>query len=156
MGRKPTPTAIRKLRGNPGKRPINEREPAPARGIPSCPRWLKGEARHEWLRVTKLLDDAGVLTLVDRAAVLAYCQAWGRWVEAEKALQEEPGPIITNPSGRLVVHPLVTVAAQAWAQTLKAAAELGITPSSRSRVSAVGDTAPTLAELLFAEVAKGE
>ena len=30
-GRKPTPTAIKELEGNPGKRPLNEKEPKPAK-----------------------------------------------------------------------------------------------------------------------------
>ena len=32
-GRKPKPTAIKKLEGNPGKRKLNTKEPIPAKGI---------------------------------------------------------------------------------------------------------------------------
>ena len=32
-GRKPKPTAIKKLEGNPGKRKLNRKEPVPAKGI---------------------------------------------------------------------------------------------------------------------------
>jgi hypothetical protein len=43
-GRRPKPTAIRVLEGNPGKRAINRREPIPT-GSPEPPAFLKGAAR---------------------------------------------------------------------------------------------------------------
>ena len=33
-GRKPKPTALKKLEGNPGKRKLNMKEPVPAKGMP--------------------------------------------------------------------------------------------------------------------------
>ena len=47
-GRKPTPTAIKVLEGNPGKRPLNDREPQPPKKAPSCPKWLEPDAKREW------------------------------------------------------------------------------------------------------------
>lgn len=44
-GRKPKPTALKKLEGNPGKRKLNTKEPIPAKGMPNCPEWLLPEAR---------------------------------------------------------------------------------------------------------------
>ena len=44
-GRKPTPTAIKELEGNPGKRPLNAKEPKPVKKAPSCPKWLEPEAK---------------------------------------------------------------------------------------------------------------
>ena len=37
-GRKPKPTAIKKLEGNPGKRKLNTKEPVPAKGK-GCKAW---------------------------------------------------------------------------------------------------------------------
>ena len=51
-GRKPKPTALKKLEGNPGKRKLNNKEPVPDKGMPDCPAWLlpdkgiEGSARH--------------------------------------------------------------------------------------------------------------
>ena len=45
-GRKPTPTAIKELEGNPGKRPLNAKEPKPVKKAPSCPKWLEPEAKN--------------------------------------------------------------------------------------------------------------
>ena len=44
-GRKPKPTALKLLEGNPGKRPLNDREPVPPRAALKCPAWLLPEAK---------------------------------------------------------------------------------------------------------------
>ncbi len=44
-GRKPKPTAVKKLEGNPGKRKLNDKEPMPVKGMPTCPAWLMSEAQ---------------------------------------------------------------------------------------------------------------
>ena len=74
-GRKPKPTAIKELEGNPGKRPLNDAEPKPAKKAPPCPKWLEPEAKKEWRRLSKQLEQIGVLTEVDQAAFASYCQA---------------------------------------------------------------------------------
>lgn len=66
-GRKPKPTAVKKLEGNPGKRKLNTKEPVPAKGMPTCPNWLLPEAKSEWKRLAELMNQMGVLTEVDRA-----------------------------------------------------------------------------------------
>ncbi len=81
-GRKPKPTAIKILEGNPGKRQLNEHEPQPMKKAPSCPKWLEPEAKREWRRLAKTLEAMGVLTEADMAAFAGYCQAYARWKEA--------------------------------------------------------------------------
>ena len=44
-GRKPKPTALKALEGNPGKRPLNEHEPMPPKATLRCPAWLEAEAK---------------------------------------------------------------------------------------------------------------
>ena len=44
-GRKPKPTALKVLEGNPGKRPLNDREPVPPKATLKCPAWLLPEAK---------------------------------------------------------------------------------------------------------------
>ena len=82
-GRKPKPTTIKVLEGNPGRRPLNDREPQAPPGIPECPEFLGEEARAEWFRMAMVLTNMGLLTLADRSAFTTYCVACGRWVEAE-------------------------------------------------------------------------
>ena len=75
-GRKPKPTAIKMLEGNPGKRPLNVKEPAPPKGNMKCPVWLLPEAKKEWKRLASSLEAMGVLTMVDLTAFAGYCQAY--------------------------------------------------------------------------------
>ena len=74
-GRKPKPTAVKKLEGNPGKRKLNTKEPNPGKGMPDCPAWLLPEAKTEWIRLSEKLNQMGVLTDIDRSAFAAYCQS---------------------------------------------------------------------------------
>ena len=67
-GRKPKPTSLKVLEGNPGKRQLNPNEPKPDASIPKCPAWLSKEAKREWKRLVPFLEQAGLLTQVDRAA----------------------------------------------------------------------------------------
>ena len=66
-GRKPLPSNVVRLRGNPGKRRLNDAEPRPAAKTPSCPACLGDEARKEWKRLAKELAELGLLTGLDRA-----------------------------------------------------------------------------------------
>lgn len=50
-GRKPKPTAMKVLEGNPGKRQLNSKEPKPVKKAPRCPNWLEDEAKKEWKRM---------------------------------------------------------------------------------------------------------
>ena len=75
-----------------------------------------------------------MLTFVDRAALAAYCQAYGRWVEAEQKLAETP-TLIKAPSGYIQQSPWLSVANKQMELMGRCMAELGITPASRSRIA---------------------
>ena len=61
-GGKPKPTAVKKLEGNPGKRKLNTKEPVLAKGMPACPDWLIPEAKKDWERLAKSVNQMDVLT----------------------------------------------------------------------------------------------
>jgi phage terminase small subunit len=79
-GRRPKPTKLKLLQGTQRSGRINSQEPDPKSEIPSCPKHIQGESRREWKRITKELSALGLLTRIDRAAIAAYCEAYGRWV----------------------------------------------------------------------------
>jgi P27 family predicted phage terminase small subunit len=82
----------------------------------------------------------GLLTEIDRAALAAYCVAWGRWVDAEQNLQKY-GTVIKSPDkGWLVQSPYLSIANRAMDQMAKMLTEFGMSPSSRSRVHGVKAT----------------
>ena len=104
--------------------------------LPPCPRHLNPPAAAEWRRVARALQQAGVLTTFDRAALAAYCQAWGRWVEAEERLRETP-PLVKTPSGYVQQSPWLTIVHKQLELMGRYMIELGMTPAARSRVAAL-------------------
>ena len=132
-GRKPTPTAVKVLEGNPGKRSLNTEEPKPEKKAPRCPSWLEEEAKKEWKRMSKQLEHLGILTEIDMAAFAGYCQAYARWKEAEEYISRQ-GTVVETPNGYLQQVPQVSIA-QTYLKIMNRFCEqFGLTPSARSRV----------------------
>ena len=134
-GRKPTPTAIKELEGNPGKRPLNDAEPKPQKKAPACPKWLDAEAKKEWRRLAKNMEAMGVLTEVDMAAFAGYCQAYARWKQAEERITDR-GLVMRTPSGYAQQVPYISIAQQYLRLMNQFAEQFGLTPAARSRIIA--------------------
>lgn len=132
-GRKPKPTALKLLEGNPGKRAINHAEPQPEKKAPKCPDWLLAEAKKEWRRMARELELMGLLTTMDMTAFAGYCQAYARWQEAEMFIAQH-GSIFITPSGYVQQVPQVSIAQQNLKIMQSFSAEFGLTPASRSRL----------------------
>lgn len=133
-GRKPKPTVLKLIEGNPGKRRINGREPRPPAFVPTCPAHLSPTAKTEWKRMARMLNETGLLTQIDRTVLATYCQAYGRWVEAERRLAETPA-LLKTPAGYVQVSPWITIANKQVELMTRLMAELGLSPSSRSRLA---------------------
>lgn len=145
-GRKPVPTEIKKLKGNPGRRPLPAHEPHVAAGA-VMPEWLSADAAAHWPTVAKQLGDAGILTQIDATALALYCETFARWRMANDQVVAL-GPLIKSPNGFPMPSPFLGIANRAWDQMLKMLTEFGMTPSSRTRVGAVK---PTEDDAEFAE-----
>lgn len=134
-GRKPKPTAVKVLEGNPGKRSLNRQEPKPEKKAPRCPAWLEDEAKKEWKRMARQMEQLGILTEIDMAAFAGYCQAYARWKEAEEYISEH-GTVMKALSGYCQQVPQVSIA-QTYLKIMNRFCEqFGLTPSSRSRIVA--------------------
>ncbi len=131
---KPKPVELKILEGNPGKRKLPE-PIKPNKDSVTCPAHLSYSAKLEWNRIVPELKVLGLLTNIDRSALAAYCQAYGRWVEAEKVLKEK-GPLHKTEKGNIITSPMLWVANKALEQMHKFMVEFGMTPSSRTRISA--------------------
>ena len=141
-GPPPKPTHLKLITGNPGGRALNKHEPKPRPRIPSPPAELYDDAKVEWRRISRILYRLGLLTELDRAALAAYCQAWGRWITAERALAEmakrdqlTSALMIKTGKGYAIQNPLVGTANKAMIAMMRAASEFGMTPAARSRIS---------------------
>jgi len=135
-GRKRKPTQLKKLEGNPGKRPLNDKEPQPDPSMPKMPSWLDREAREEWERVCPELHAMGLLTKIDRTALVGYCMAYSRWIRAERELQKgfTYKYVDTSFQPKQTNKPEVIIARDALNQVRAFCTEFGLTPSSRGRM----------------------
>lgn len=142
-GRPPKPTVIKAAEGNRGKRrpTPNEAKPAKVDRVPKPPEFLCEDAKREWNRVAHQLSELGLLTELDVSVLAAYCQAFGRWIAAEKGIRKlqryaggGTGLTAETSNGNIIQHPLVGISRRAAHDMLRFAAEFGMTPSARSRI----------------------
>ena len=143
-GRKPTPTKLKLVRGNPGKRKINKRETQPESEIPDCPTELNAIARREWKRVSAILHRNGLISLLDRAALSAYCSAYARYIYWEGKLAKKPELAIqklgTKEKPYQIVAPAFTIMKQSMKDMNSFLAKFGMSPSDR--VGLIGSLDP--------------
>jgi P27 family predicted phage terminase small subunit len=145
-GRRPKPTHLKIVTGNPGKRPLpeNELRPPMRNSLPKPPPHLLPEAVKEWKRLARSVTLLGLVSELDLGAFAAYCQAYGRWAQAERHLAalavQDPsgraGLLVRTKAGGVTANPLVWVARNAANDMVRYAAEFGFTPSSRTRITA--------------------
>jgi P27 family predicted phage terminase small subunit len=144
-GRRPLPTAVKKLRGNPGKRKLSKDEPAPRVTDPVMPAGLSAVAQQEWKDILPILREMKVLTEADGKALAAYCHNFSRWIQAEAEMErlgimvEEPvlgGPI----ENREIVgykykrNPCNSISNDAQKLMKSFLIEFGLTPASRAKL----------------------
>ena len=117
-------------------------EPVVPLAQPDPPPFLCDDAKEEWVRICGTLYAAGLMTEIDRAALAAYAAAYGRWAQAERAINRlaesddvNSGLTILTSNGNVIQNPLIGIANKAKTAVVRFAAEFGMTPSARSRVS---------------------
>jgi P27 family predicted phage terminase small subunit len=142
-GRRPKPSRLKVLTGNPGKRPLNMNEPEPEPVIPECPSELGPVAQREWNRLVGELAALRMITNLDRAALAAYCAAYALWAEATQAIQKY-GAMVKSPSGYPMQSPYIAIANRQTEIMMRIASEFGFTPASRSRISTPSPPEPSL------------
>jgi P27 family predicted phage terminase small subunit len=136
-GPAPTPVALKLLRGNPGRRPINRAAPEPTPGLPVRPVGMSILARRVWTRIIRDYGATGVLTGVDADSFRIYCEAVVRY-EGAAMMLEKSGPLVRGArNGELVKNPLHQVVRDNADLVRAFARELGFTPSARSALTDV-------------------
>jgi len=140
-GPKPKSGSRRALEGS--GRKINAAEPhppPPSADFDAVPRELAGhaDAAAAWREIVPLLRACGQVSLVDRPALVALAWEWGTYRAAMRAVQAE-GMIHTSRTAarRQLINAHRLVARQALAACLRLWPELGLTPSSRTRLQTV-------------------
>jgi P27 family predicted phage terminase small subunit len=142
-GPPPTPSYLKLLRGNPGKRPLNKGEPQPtiADVPPEPPPFLSNYAVEEWRRVAPELHRLRLLTSIDATLFAVYCESFADWRSASEVVAamaaEDPathGLLVPSKSGD-VANPIVAVVSNAARAMLRFAGEFGLTPVARTRIN---------------------
>lgn len=147
---KPIPTEVKRLMGNPGKRPLpkpgEEPEPTIVDTLPEPPEWLGPYGAKEWERVGPVLVDLHLLTESDILTFGAYCANVDLMIESKLDVQKN-GTTIRGARGD-VRNPALASFAQAVTALRALACEFGMTPSSRARMRLPGDDGESLADLM--------
>lgn len=132
-GPAPKPTAIRRLAGNPGKRPFNDNEPQPERVAPARPRGLPKGAKAFWDAHAEKLERLGILTEVDGPAFTMMARHWDIATQAAKQIEQD-GLVVDDINDTVRKHPLLQVWRENSAAFLRYATQFGLTPSARARL----------------------
>ncbi len=134
-GVRPIPTQLKIIKGTDQPCRIRRDEPKPAMDNIKPPVTLSPEAKKQWDVVVKELTDSKIMTNLDTHALEMYCEAYAVWIGAIKQVQKV-GAVVKGTAGHPVQSPFLHVANKAFDQMKAMLIEFGMTPSSRTRVSA--------------------
>ncbi|EMA1799431.1 phage terminase small subunit P27 family [Cronobacter turicensis] len=140
-GRRPKPTHLKVVTGNPGKRALNKNEPKPAREIPSPPSHLTDWGKTAWGKLTVLLDGMGVLTVADSLALERLCDLYAEILQLRQIVDIEGRTYTTKTQmGDFLIkaNPAVAMLADADRRFKSYLVEFGLTPAARSKVNVDG------------------
>lgn len=110
-GRRPKPTVLKVLEGNPGKRPLPKHEPKP-QGMAEMPGWLRPGAVKVWNEYAPRLEGLGLLTDLD-------AETFGQWCTLTAMFRRKPAEM---PAGKIARMDAI-------------GQRFGLDPSSRARMS---------------------
>jgi P27 family predicted phage terminase small subunit len=143
-GRKPIPTHLKLIRGNPGHQKLNKNELQPSKPseCPEPPSTLDEFGAEEWRLVAGELWAMGVYTRADKGALTAYCYAYSVWRTAAESIKKlaDNDPVmhgqLAKRDGGAVANPLIAIARRAAGDMVRYASEFGFTPAARARIAA--------------------
>ena len=138
-GRKPKPSELRRLEGNPGKRAINDDAPQPI-GTPTRPEYLTGYAADVWLKIVGSMPQQ-IYSPADEELLAAYCVAAAMHREAVMRLTEM-GAVIVGESGAPYQNPWTGILNTQATKMATIGSRLGLDPSARASLKVPKDEKP--------------
>jgi len=133
----PLPTQLKILRGTAKPHRLVKDEPKPDNDKIEMPFNLSRGAKKQWVKVEAELRAAKIITNVDTHALALFCEYYAEWIDAMTKIRKEGAVVFKDgiPAGQ---SPYFHVANKAFDRLQKMLTEFGMTPSSRTRVSATG------------------
>lgn len=142
-----TPTITLKARGS-WRANTQERnqEVKPEINIPGMPDWLSAQGRREWMRLTPILAQHGLLTRLDGNTLGTYCEAVAQYLSAKKYCDaivqagdenDDFGSrlLIKTRNGNVIQNPAFSIMNRALEQMNKIGQKFGMSPSDRAGLS---------------------
>jgi P27 family predicted phage terminase small subunit len=136
IGRPRKPTQIKAMQGTLHKYRMNPAEPTPAVEVPPMPKEFRGrEAGREYRRVTGVLKGMRTVARGDRGIIAVWCIGWENLMASYSECARS-GLVIKGTKNGVQLSPFLMSISMAAKQLRTIAPELGLTPASRSRVTA--------------------
>jgi P27 family predicted phage terminase small subunit len=136
MARRPQPLRLRRLHGNPSRRPLPpENEELEPRGGPlgAAPAYLSAEAKAVWERLNDSMP-MGVIALCDADLLCAYVTAVALFEQACRELQRTPA-VVMGANDVPVVNPWCRLQIRHSLLILRLGSELSLSPTSRASLA---------------------
>jgi len=130
------PTKLKILRSTDQPCRTNQDEPEPSQEGIEPPKNMSRKALKKWKEVVEVLKDCRVMTVADIDALRTYSEAFVMFSEAAYTVNTEGGVI--QGDGGPMVNSAIKVMKIGFDQMMPPMRELGLTPASRTKVSAVG------------------
>lgn len=135
-GPRPQPTQLKILRGNPGKRSLNNKEPSPPTNGVTMPPYLGDLAAARWAEVLPMLQAVKVMTQADVEALARYCDTYEWWLATRAKLKKDGDTYaILNDKGEIkyiAQRPEVSIAHKLAVQLRQLEQDFGLNPSART------------------------
>jgi P27 family predicted phage terminase small subunit len=136
------PTALVKLAGNPGHRPLPKNEPDPPPASLTPPAWVQGEAKKIWDEAIVPLVASKLARSVDVLVLARYCVLFAEWLRARDAIQVSAVYPIKDADGnvvRIAERPESSNLRKLNRELLIIEREFGQTPAARTRIQVAND-----------------
>ena len=139
-GRRPQASALKVLRGNPGKRKLSGSEPTPPDGVVAKPGTLSVVAGAVWDELAPVAMAMGTLTVADCAAFATLCELEATRRQASAQKDAEGFGMFTlsedyNGAMKVGVHAAIKVERETATALRPYYEKFGLEPSGRARIA---------------------
>lgn len=133
-GRKPLPTAVKRLKGTLQKCRTNPKEPQPEGVLVEPPEYMSDGAKQAWRYAIECAPPQ-LLRQLDMSVLEVWASAADLYRKAQIGLNKS-GLLVKAPNtGVAMQSPYLAIANKQAQIMTKAAVEMGFTPASRSRIT---------------------